>query len=372
MNIPGEQTQNKPDYAPIFNQRENYKFRDITDTPRKYDALIDRYQSIRPQPDDFADKKMFSQESIERDNQTVEEKKQYHDKDEEEVDAGALESMLYYMTQQGQLLEGAFSEPSSEYDDYLHATDLIIGIPRPTFKRDAVASIDATTTTNYNGTTNPIVRKFQHAREKGCRTKDRKVVIPYTTRIDYYSHGSSKTKLSRIPHYTLGVSPQYIQRLVDQFNLPANGIDISNIPNPHVQAKLLTELYYQGRAGYYSCQLAEYDAETPESISAIKQAAGMHKEFADHASKELQRLLGVEDPKKLADAIFKFFKSEIQLSDGKDPTFLGITNESLRALNTAIKDLKERRTAANAANIAQAAKHTSGVLQGGNPKPATA
>lgn len=312
----------------------------LVNIEQKYDTIIQKYAEARPNIRSFFGP-MYDRD-LDRDTDRLSYKQiavaarydRRPEQEDEEKDDKALEGVIYYMGQHGQLFNTPhYAEASCDFDDLFNGADVCLGLPNPSH-HDIVLSIDACSATDRRA----VAEKFAKS--------DSYTTVPGCSYLKYYRHDRRQARIPFTPHYILGANPAEIQRAVAGFDI-SNPSSISNEVDEDLRRKLLIELAYQSSCHRMTCEnaIAEGRTQLPnrnDGPMRFQEAMAAHEKVLHESLAALRQSFGVERGD-LTKAIDKFFDR----SD--DPTFREIVTQSRARLVPQGQKRRARRAQRSAA-----------------------
>ncbi len=303
-----------------------------TRTPKeeKFSILIDSSDYTRPDFSHFKGRglKMFPEDEIERDEEWLNDKMSREVGESDEAAEG-LEAMIRTTIQNHDLFHtDSFAFSGSYYDDRRNGADVVCGFPKKSPDgRDLVFTLDVSTDTLGKSAIKKFENGDQYARESA----------PYTGRVKYYEHGRTKTKLSDVPHFIVGIDPVKVIDSVDHYHFE-NGSE-SRDEDPEFDEKILLEMLLQ-------CDLAKRAlANVPQSKrdQRTEKAFKSFDTIHGQVTKELCMRFGIELSPETSREFNQIVLEKLNAYGEQDRTFYHICREAFDRRKREIKIATDRR-----------------------------
>ena len=307
----------------ITDSEDNYE----TERDKKFSALVEAFESNRTSVNRFFRARGFDGNEVKQDADFVEDKEYEMLENAGMVSSldtdKALEAILFYMGSSDQIFNReSYTEPGSDYDDFVNGVDIIFGFPNEGSKYDTVFSIDACSATLPE----PIAKKFKNI-EKHSRDN-----TPGCNRIKYFEHGGKFTHLNCTPNYVVGTMPSHVSSAVDAFELK-DGIIQPCAIDEDLRKKILIEILLQSQTGALACNLVE------EPDNFTERAKTSHKRIHAACTDALYQIFGIDKEADKANEEFdKAILESFKTLASDDLTFKYICNEA-RSRRATVREL---------------------------------
>lgn len=275
-----------------------------------------------------------------------------------------LESSLNFAINHGEVFgQDAFAEHGSQFDDFKHGADVIIGFRDPNGIDNLFFSADA-----FAGTSpEKVDEKFANRDSKAISHP----YAPLCTSAKYLrfedADGNIRYKNGGIvPNYIIGISKiNVLEYIDDHIDIKYQGgnepLLVSGNPEQaaNLRNKILVQIYLQSFTGYSEafCYTNRPPKEaTKDQLAIAEDVKYTHKKIFDETTKTLMTVFGINPEAKDATTqvekmVFKFINDE-NFRGKKDESFLQVVRKSVEERNKAIKKAKII-SAQNAARAAQ-------------------